>query len=369
MPQNLSTRIVSKWFLCAAVGLSLLLWSLVVVGTAVAEPVQEQIGETPASSESAPPANENAGEGAATEATAPQQPEPVAGAGNEAGGEPVAAQGGESSETNPPAEQPASEPVQEVVQPVEEQVKEPVVEHVVEVAGPTEPVVEHVQEAVSPISEPVKEQAKEPLTLSEVTKEPATATPSGAGPSAQDATAAGAPASSEASGLLVATVAPTSGGPGEPPTASSAPVALNGVPPHLTAAQREGELSCQLSGLGGAATENCAASWLSHEPLLVAPPGALVVAAAARASDPADGTPGGSDAPFGGGHSFIPPPGPAPTGAVGGSAAGGAGGGLSGFFTLAGLLLLAGPRAMRRLRLLAKPWLTAFFVLIPERPG
>jgi len=40
-----------------------------------------------------------------------------------------------------------------------------------------------------------------------------------------------------------------------------------------------------------------------------------------------------------------------------------------GFLTLIGLLLLAAPRAMRRLRLSCEPWLTAFFVLIPERPG
>ncbi|MCW3034427.1 MAG: hypothetical protein JWM60_2772, partial [Solirubrobacterales bacterium] len=66
-----------------------------------------------------------------------------------------------------------------------------------------------------------------------------------------------------------------------------------------------------------------------------------------------------------------PSPGPAPGGAAGGVAAGGSGGavGLSGFLTLAGLLLLAAPRALRRLRLSCRPYLTAFFVLIPERPG
>jgi hypothetical protein len=48
---------------------------------------------------------------------------------------------------------------------------------------------------------------------------------------------------------------------------------------------------------------------------------------------------------------------------------GGSGMGLSTFLTLAGLLLLGAPRAMRRLRLSCEPWLTACFVLIPERPG
>ena len=64
-----------------------------------------------------------------------------------------------------------------------------------------------------------------------------------------------------------------------------------------------------------------------------------------------------------------PPPGPAPSGASGGSAMGGSGLAFSAFLTLAGLLLLAAPRAMCRLRLSNRPLLTAFFVLIPERPG
>jgi hypothetical protein len=49
--------------------------------------------------------------------------------------------------------------------------------------------------------------------------------------------------------------------------------------------------------------------------------------------------------------------------------ASGSGTALSIFLTLAGLLLMAAPRAMRRLRLSCQPWLTACFVLIPERPG
>jgi hypothetical protein len=49
----------------------------------------------------------------------------------------------------------------------------------------------------------------------------------------------------------------------------------------------------------------------------------------------------------------------------------GATGGLSGsaLLALAALLLLAAPRAMRRLRLAAGSWRAAQFVLIPERPG
>ncbi len=65
-----------------------------------------------------------------------------------------------------------------------------------------------------------------------------------------------------------------------------------------------------------------------------------------------------------------PTPSPQPSGASGAGSAGGGGGlALSGFLSLAGLLLLAAPRAMRRLRLLCRPWRAACFALIPERPG
>jgi hypothetical protein len=64
-----------------------------------------------------------------------------------------------------------------------------------------------------------------------------------------------------------------------------------------------------------------------------------------------------------------PTPGPAPAGAAGGAAVGGSGIAPTAFLTLAGLLLLAAPHALRRLRLSSRPWRTSFFVLIPERPG
>jgi hypothetical protein len=93
------------------------------------------------------------------------------------------------------------------------------------------------------------------------------------------------------------------------------------------------------------------------------------VALGATAVGPSDQGDGGPATD--GGRPITPSPGPAPGGAGGGVAAGASGGavGLSGFLTLAGLLLLAAPRALRRLRLSRRPHLTAFFVLIPERPG
>jgi hypothetical protein len=261
-----------------------------------------------------------------------------------------------------------------VVPPTEsvvEQVKEtPPVEQVAEVVPPSEPVVEQVKEAVAPVLEPVKEQVKEVLTTVEPSKEQLNASPPDSGQAAAALSSAATPVA-EISGVVLAPVMnpPTSSGPGETPTASTPLASPSSPSTQLTAAQRAVELSCQLSGLAGSATENCTASWLGNQPLLATSRGVLAIATPTRASSPAGDGSDGSGGSFGGTRSFIPPPGPAPSGAVGGSAAGGAGVGLSGFFTLAGQLRLAGPRAMRRLRLSAKPWLTAFSVLIPERPG
>jgi hypothetical protein len=128
---------------------------------------------------------------------------------------------------------------------------------------------------------------------------------------------------------------------------------------------------CELSALGGPEAGGCAGGWLGAAVTLTQAPVALVsdvtALAPAAAGSSGDDGPGGV---AGGGRPLTPTPGPAPGGASGGVAAGGAGSvGLSGFLTLAGLLLLAAPRALRRLRLSCRPWLTAFFVLIPERPG
>ena len=138
------------------------------------------------------------------------------------------------------------------------------------------------------------------------------------------------------------------------------------APTRLDAVATISRSSCQLGSLS--ASEGCPAGLLGTQRLASAPSVALAAGAAiARSgqSPPGNGH-GGSE---GGGHPTGPTPGPAPSGASGGAAAGGSGGAFSAFFTLAGLLLLAAPLAMRRLRLASRPWLTAFFVLIPERPG
>jgi hypothetical protein len=111
-------------------------------------------------------------------------------------------------------------------------------------------------------------------------------------------------------------------------------------------------------------TNSCTAGWLGGQSFLSASPADLTKVTTTRAGAPArDGSEGSGS----GGRSVVPSS--PPSGAVGGSATGGSGIAQSGFFTFAGLLRLAPLRAMRRLRLSRRPLLTAFFVLIPERPG
>ena len=137
--------------------------------------------------------------------------------------------------------------------------------------------------------------------------------------------------------------------------------------------RRAQQRRCELSMLGGPSAASCAGGWMSMTST-TAPPASILGSVAAVVLG-ATGTSGSDGADPGGatdgGRPIAPTPGPAPGGAAGGVAAGGGGGGigLSGFLTLAGLLLLAAPRALRRMRLSCRPYRTAFFVLIPERPG
>jgi len=131
---------------------------------------------------------------------------------------------------------------------------------------------------------------------------------------------------------------------------------------------------CDLQGLGGAGAGGCVGAWMTATgPLspdavsMPAPPTAVL--AGTGVAGPAGG---GGEQPgaAGGGRSMPPAPSPAPGGASGVAAGGGAAGvGLAGFLTFALLLALAAPHATRRLKLACLPWRTAFFVLIPERPG
>jgi hypothetical protein len=139
------------------------------------------------------------------------------------------------------------------------------------------------------------------------------------------------------------------------------------------ASKQAGRFSCELSALGGSSTDNCTAGWLTSSPVTVVPPATSAAVAAVSSlvvapvgsTSPADSARSGFIAS---GPPLTPPPGPAPSGASGVAGVGSSGAGVSIFLTLAGLLLLGAPRAIRRLRFSFEPWLAGCFVLIPERP-
>jgi hypothetical protein len=138
----------------------------------------------------------------------------------------------------------------------------------------------------------------------------------------------------------------------------------------MTASQRAGDLSCELATLGGSTTDNCAAGWLGGKRFLAANAAGFDHGGDPLATTTPSGPPGdGSGGAAAGGAPISPTPGPAPSGASGAAVGGSSGVAPSTFLSLAGLLLLAAPRALRRLRLSCRPWLPACFVLIPERPG
>jgi len=140
--------------------------------------------------------------------------------------------------------------------------------------------------------------------------------------------------------------------------------------PGLTAVALAGASGCALFRLQGLLGERCRAG---HPPGPSFPgrsPGSLLGAAgSALATSTVGAGSGGSDTRAGPGSHGVPGavPIPAPSGVSGSAAA--AGFAVSICLTIAALLLLAAPRAMRRLRLPREPWLDARFVLIPERPG
>jgi outer membrane biosynthesis protein TonB len=323
--QNFSTRIVAKGLLCVTVATLVLLGTPILGGSAsAAAPVAEQTPEVTPSAE------------------------PVA--------EPA-------PEVTPSAE-PAAEPAPETTPSAE-----PVAEPAPETTPSAEPVAEPAPETTPP-AEPIEVQAEE-VAPTVPTTEPVAqglpsspAAPQDSAPPDDSSDPAAAEASNDPIGPL--TMDPVAADPGEPPaTLATGPTSTN-APLRLTAARRAGALSWKFSGLAGPVTDNCSAGWLGAQSLLSASTVDFATGETARRSVRASG---GSDGSEGGGRSVSPPPGSAPSGAFGGSAAGGSGIAFSDFSTLAGVLHLAAPRAMRRLRLSCQPWTTAFFVLIPERPG
>jgi hypothetical protein len=190
--------------------------------------------------------------------------------------------------------------------------------------------------------------------------------------------ASGGETAGESQALIAGPLSPPPAAPMAGAGEAQAPATLvlgggeNGPRGGMTAAQRAGALSCELSALGGRTTDNCTVGWLGEKRFIAGSStvsfgsveGSLAVAMTGAL--PPGGGHGGSAV---GNAPASPTPGPAPSGASGAAVGGASGIAPSAFLSLAGLLLLAAPRAMRRLRLSSRPWLTACFVLIPERPG
>ncbi|HEY1833394.1 MAG TPA: hypothetical protein VGG08_03070 [Solirubrobacteraceae bacterium] len=299
---------------------------------------------------------------------------------------PAGTSGGEEA-TTPAAEETVAEtPVPPVEETVAETPAPPVEETVI-----LPPPVEEVTQVITPVEEIVEQPIKQ---VGEAVQQAGGGSDGGSG----EETSKGAVTPSSPAGVISAVLAPvteattqevagTTGsnaangsmpplavessgpsGPGEPPTAAGVRAA---------AGQHDG-LGCPLSALGDAVSQSCAVGWLGGPSLVptaqvgLGTPTSIVTAVAAANATSGGG--GDSGSPAIGNRPIAPAPGgSAPGGAAGGAGGAGAGSagglGLSAFLTLAGLFLLATPYAMRRLRLLCLPWRTAFFVLIPERPG
>jgi hypothetical protein len=200
-----------------------------------------------------------------------------------------------------------------------------------------------------------EEPPKEPLSATSTVAQ----APSAPGPGE------GAPATPTA--LVSPTSAPAVGAPGETSVIAAGGGASE--PPAGTGSLRaDAAVSCEVSLLGGPIA-SCTTGWLRTAGLVQSQPVSLTADPSWSQTVSATPAGGGHDESAVGGRPATPSPGPGPGGASGSAAVGGSGLALSAFLTLTGLLLLAAPRAMRRLRLSCEPWLTAFFVLIPERPG
>ncbi len=272
--------------------------------------------------------------------------------------------------TKPPDTEPAPEaaPEQPPAPPATEEAPAPPATEPVSVEEPAAP----------PATEPVAEEPPPARATEPVAEETSTHATS---PVIVDPHSAGAPVEGEGEGETENTpespgapvASPTAAAPGELNLASSAATSIRtslGVPTGKPDEPQGENPSCALSGLGAFATGSCSTALFGVQIFLPPSAGGLaastVVSQATTASRTVDGDHGGSTAenrPAG------QAPGPAPGGASGGSAVGGSGVACSSCLTLAGLLRLSDPRAMRRLRLSCEPWLTACFVLIPERPG
>ena len=185
----------------------------------------------------------------------------------------------------------------------------------------------------------------------------------------QQAATAVAGAEDGAQGIVGATIGMLAtqnedGGPRVPPSSGAGTSKANAV---RTSSGVGDDPVCALASLERRMPGICS-GWLSTQRVLSS--ASLAAAITAGSSRTQTGTSdGGSRGPaVESAPPSSPTPGPSPSGAGGAAAAGGSGMAL-GFLSLAGLLLLAAPLAMRRLRLSFCLWRASCVALIPERPG
>ncbi len=396
-----STRVLSKGCLAAWLAVSLAFAALLVApdaqahgtnapkraaetssgegttgGGAPAEQAQPPAEEpTPPAEQAQPPAEQD--QPPAEEPTPPaEEPTPPA--------EPPAAE-----QTPPPAEEPtppAEEPTPpaEQAQPAAEQDQPPAEEptpSAEQAQPPAEQTPPPAEEPTPPPTPPTTSEvppAVEDGNVKEVTAEASSdkAASEDTGGNSQVSAVASRPSAEYTAGEVAAgasTAVTTSAAPGVLPESLTSPAQSQSSlaqGPREISIRRAGQATCELAGIGGGITVGHAGDWLEISTASSDLPSPFAIAAASRTattSGAPDGSQGGGSAVEN--HPPAPSPGPGPGGAGGAAAAGGSpGSALSASFTLAGVLLQAEPRAMRRLRLSQQSWRTSFFVLIPERP-
>ena len=271
-----------------------------------------------------------------------------------------------------------SQPTNEQSQPATEQTKPPAEEPIAP-AEPIPPAAEATPPAQTPpttkevppevengnVKQPVGEVAVEAGSdgaASEDSEEDSQVSAAASRPSPEDT------ASEVAAGVATSVTAPGVLPEGlTSPTQSQSSIALG---PDKISIRRARQATCELAGIGVEITVGHAGEWLEISTASSDSPAPFAIAGTSRTATtsgaPAGSQDGGSAVEN---HPPSPFPGPGPGGAGGGAAAGGGpGSAVSASFTLAGVLLQAEPRAMRRWRLSQPSWRTSFFVLIPERP-
>jgi hypothetical protein len=325
---------------------------------AVALPGVDVGAETPTEVGETPTPTPEVGVTAGPVEKAPEAPIPAAEEKAPEAPSPTAEEKAPEAPAPPPAEEKAPEAPAPAAEEKAPEAPAPAAEEKPETAHP------------GPVAE---EKTLEPVPAVRAAEEPREGTLSSTGTPPQDPAAtehvSGEPAPEGPSALL-GSLPPSVGGPGATSTSSEEDQRALAAAAAMKAAKRAGDFICELSALGVRRSGNCGSGWLTAQRVVSGSPIGFAGAAASLALG-ADGPPpgGGHGGSAVGNPPVSPANGSAPSGASGGSAMGPSGLALSGFLTLAGLLLLGAPRAMRRLRLSCEPWRIGCFVLIPERPG